>query len=121
MTFLVVSACSIPQKFLSEMTRIIVAEDSNVFTSDDPQRGLRRALHIDVEICRSMEDLQAANELSDEPCDVEISNINLPEPRMAQQPGIPDRPQYPDDHLHRDFPEQLRAKLLAKDNRSIIF
>ena len=41
--------------------RILVAEDSNVFTSMIKQR-FRELLEIEVEICRSFEELQVANE-----------------------------------------------------------
>lgn len=57
--------------------RILVAEDSNVFTSMISTR-LKELLGIDAEICRTFEDLQAANELSSEPVALAISNINLP-------------------------------------------
>lgn len=57
--------------------RILVAEDSNVFTSMITQR-FREALEIDVELCRSFEELQLANEKSDTPIRLAISNMNLP-------------------------------------------
>ena len=57
--------------------RILVAEDSNVFTSMIKQR-FRELLEIEVEICRSFEELQVANERSDEPIRLAISNMNLP-------------------------------------------
>ncbi len=46
--------------------RIVEAEDSNVFASMIRQR-MRELLELDVEICRTFEDLQAANELDGEP------------------------------------------------------
>ena len=57
--------------------RVIVAEDSNVFTSMIRQR-IKELLEIDVEICRDFEELQKANEKSDVPIRLAISNINLP-------------------------------------------
>jgi PleD family two-component response regulator len=57
--------------------RILVAEDSNVFTSMIKQR-FRELLEIDVEICRNFEELQLANEKSDVPIRLAISNMNLP-------------------------------------------
>ena len=57
--------------------RILVAEDSNVFTSMIKQR-FSEMLEIDVEICRSFEELQLANEKSDVPICLAISNMNLP-------------------------------------------
>jgi len=57
--------------------RILVAEDSNVFTSMIKQR-FQEALEIDVEICRNFEELQMANEKSYVPIRLAISNMNLP-------------------------------------------
>jgi len=57
--------------------RILVAEDSNVFTSMISQR-FKELLQIDVEICRTFEELQIANEKSDQPIRLAISNMNLP-------------------------------------------
>jgi len=57
--------------------RVLVAEDSNVFTSMISQR-FKELLQIDVEICRTFEDLQVANEKSDQPIRLAISNMNLP-------------------------------------------
>ncbi|MBP1850931.1 response regulator [Rhizobium halophytocola] len=57
--------------------RIIVAEDSNVFTSMISTR-LKELFELEVEICRTFEDLQVANEMADEPITLAVSNINLP-------------------------------------------
>ena len=57
--------------------RIILAEDSNVFTSMISQR-FKELLDIEVEICHSFEEMQIANEKSDEPIRLAISNMNLP-------------------------------------------
>src|SRR5690606_6844785 len=57
--------------------RIIIAEDSNVFASMISQR-MKELLEIDVEICRDFEELQMANERSDEPIKLAVSNVNLP-------------------------------------------
>ncbi|MDI6837369.1 MAG: two-component system response regulator, partial [Rhizobiaceae bacterium] len=76
MTFLGISGMQYTGESFPD-ARIIVAEDSNVFTSMIRTR-LKELFNIDVEICRSFEDLQAANELSDEPVTLAISNINLP-------------------------------------------
>lgn len=57
--------------------RILVAEDSLVFTSMISQR-FKELLNIDVEICRNFEEMQQANEKSDEPITLAISNMNLP-------------------------------------------
>lgn len=57
--------------------RIIVAEDSNVFSSMIGQT-LKENFDIDIEICRSFEELQLAFEYNDRPITLAISNINLP-------------------------------------------
>ena len=57
--------------------RIILAEDSNVFTSMIGKR-LKELFDIDVEICRSFEELQLSYDKSTDPITLAISNINLP-------------------------------------------
>ena len=57
--------------------RIIVAEDSNVFTSMIGQT-LKENFDIDIEVCRSFEELQLAFEYNERPITLAISNINLP-------------------------------------------
>ena len=57
--------------------RILVAEDSNVFTSMISKR-LDELFGIDVEICRNFEDLELAYDQSAEKITLAISNINLP-------------------------------------------
>ncbi len=76
MTYLGVSGMQYSGEQFPE-ARIIVAEDSNVFTSMIRQR-LKEIVGIDAEICRTYEDLMMANELSEEPVTLAISNINLP-------------------------------------------
>ena len=57
--------------------RIILAEDSNLFTSMI-QSALKEMLGLDVEICRNFEELQLLYEKTSEPITLAISNINLP-------------------------------------------
>ncbi|CAN7320231.1 response regulator [Rhizobium rhizogenes] len=57
--------------------RILLAEDSNVFTSMISAK-LKELLDIDIEICRNFEELQLAYDKSSEPIRLAISNINLP-------------------------------------------
>ncbi|QND47475.1 response regulator [Rhizobium lusitanum] len=57
--------------------RILLAEDSNVFTSMISTK-LKELLDIDIEICRNFEELQLAYDKSSEPIRLAISNINLP-------------------------------------------
>lgn len=58
-------------------TRIVVAEDSNVYTSMISKR-LDELFGIKPIICKSFEDLQLAYDKSVEPITLAISNINLP-------------------------------------------
>ena len=57
--------------------RILLAEDSNVFTQMVSMR-LKELLGVSVEVCRNFEELQACYEHSAEPVTLAISNINLP-------------------------------------------
>ncbi|MHB0951877.1 MAG: response regulator [Allorhizobium sp.] len=94
--------------------RIIVAEDSNVFTSMIRTR-LKELFNIDAEICRTFEDLQAANELSDEPVTLAISNINLPGAENGEALEYLVDLNIPTVVFTGTFQEQMREKLLAKD------
>lgn len=57
--------------------RIILAEDSNMFTSMI-RSALKEMLGLDVEVCRNFEELQLLYEKTSEPITLAISNINLP-------------------------------------------
>ena len=57
--------------------RIIVAEDSNVFSSMISQR-MKELFGITVEICRTFEELQLAYDRSTDQITLAVSNINLP-------------------------------------------
>lgn len=57
--------------------RILLAEDSNVFTSMIGAR-LKELFGIEVEICRNFHELEEAYDRSSEPVTLAISNINLP-------------------------------------------
>ncbi|BCH59238.1 response regulator [Agrobacterium vitis] len=94
--------------------RIIVAEDSNVFTSMITQR-LKEIFNIDAEICRTYEDLMAANELSDEPVTLAISNINLPGAENGEALEYLTDLNIPTVVFTSTFHEKTREKLLAKD------
>ena len=94
--------------------RIIVAEDSNVFTSMIRTR-LKELFNVDAEICRTFEDLQAANELSDEPVTLAISNINLPGAENGEALEYLVDLNIPTVVFTGTFQEQMREKLLAKD------
>ncbi|WP_313060411.1 response regulator [Agrobacterium cavarae] len=58
-------------------TRILLAEDSNVFTQMIGAR-LKELLGLTVEVCRNFEELQECYEHSSEEVTLAISNINLP-------------------------------------------
>lgn len=94
--------------------RIIVAEDSNVFTSMISTR-MRELFGINVEICRTFEDLQAANELSEDPVTLAISNINLPGAENGEALEYLIDLNIPVVVFTGTFQEQTREKLLAKD------
>ncbi|MBA3042208.1 MAG: response regulator [Alphaproteobacteria bacterium] len=94
--------------------RIIVAEDSNVFTSMISTR-MRELFGINVEICRTFEDLQAANELSEEAVTLAISNINLPGAENGEALEYLIDQNIPVVVFTGTFQEQTREKLLAKD------
>lgn len=57
--------------------RILLAEDSNVFTSMVSTR-LKELFGIEVEICRNFEELEVAYDRSADKVTLAISNINLP-------------------------------------------
>jgi PleD family two-component response regulator len=94
--------------------RIILAEDSNVFTSMIRQR-LKEIFSIDVEICRTHEDLMMANELSQEPVTLAISNINLPGAENGEALEYLIDLNIPTIVFTGTFQENTREKLLAKD------
>ncbi|WP_137130143.1 response regulator [Rhizobium sp. FY34] len=94
--------------------RIILAEDSNVFTSMIRQR-LKEIFDIDVEICRTYEDLMMANELSDDPVTLAISNINLPGAENGEALEYLVDLNIPTIVFTGTFQEHTREKLLAKD------
>lgn len=94
--------------------RIILAEDSNVFTSMISQR-LMEIFDIDVEICRTHEDLMMANELSDDPVTLAISNINLPGAENGEALEYLVDLNIPTIVFTGTFQEHTREKLLAKD------
>ncbi|MDO1584389.1 response regulator [Rhizobium oryzicola] len=94
--------------------RIIVAEDSNVFTSMIRQR-LTEIFGIDPEICRTYEDLMMANELSETPVTLAISNINLPGAENGEALEYLTDLNIPTIVFTGTFQENTREKLLAKD------
>ncbi|KPF47044.1 response regulator [Rhizobium sp. G187] len=94
--------------------RIILGEDSNVFTQMIRQR-LKELMGVDVEICRTFEDLQMANELSDAKVDLAISNINLPGAENGEALEYLIDCNIPTVVFTGTFVDEMREKLLAKD------
>jgi DNA-binding NarL/FixJ family response regulator len=94
--------------------RIIVAEDSNVFTSMISKR-LKELFDIEVEICRSFEDLQVSYDKSSDPITLAISNINLPGAENGEALEYLVDLSIPTIVFTGTFHESMRDKLMAKD------
>lgn len=99
---------------LLEKYRIIVGEDSNVFTSMIRQK-LKELFNIDVEICRTFEDLQQAYELNPEPITLAISNINLPGAENGEALNYLVDLSVPTIVFTATFQDSIREGLLAKE------
>lgn len=97
-----------------EKYRIIVGEDSNVFTSMIRQK-LKELFSIDVEICRTFEDLQQAYELNPEPITLAISNINLPGAENGEALNYLVDLSVPTIVFTATFQDSIREGLLAKE------
>ncbi len=94
--------------------RILLAEDSNVFTSMISKR-LKELFDIDVEICRNFEDLQVAYDKSFEPITLAISNINLPGAEKGEALEYLVDLSIPTIVFTGTFHEGLRDELIAKE------
>ncbi|WP_037075630.1 response regulator [Rhizobium mesoamericanum] len=94
--------------------RIILAEDSNVFTSMIGKR-LKELFDIDVEICRNFEDLQLSYDKSTDPITLAISNINLPGAENGEALEYLVDLSIPTIVFTGTFQEGMRDKLMAKD------
>ncbi|WP_337266664.1 response regulator [Oryzifoliimicrobium ureilyticus] len=94
--------------------RILVAEDSNVFTSMISQK-LREFFDIEVEICRNFEQLQLAYDKSTQPITLAISNINLPGAENGEALDYLLDLSIPTIVFTGTFQESTREKLLASD------
>ncbi|KQV83185.1 response regulator [Rhizobium sp. Root1220] len=94
--------------------RIILAEDSNVFTSMIGTR-LKELFDIDVEICRSFEELQLSYDKSTDPITLAISNINLPGAEDGEALEYLVDLSIPTIVFTGTFQEGTRDKLMAKD------
>jgi PleD family two-component response regulator len=113
MTFLGISGMQYSGESLSG-SRILLAEDSNVFTSMIGKR-LKELFDIDVEICRNFEDLQLAYDRSTDPITLAISNINLPGAENGEALEYLIDLSVPTIVFTGTFHEETRDKLLTKD------
>lgn len=94
--------------------RIILAEDSNVFTSMISTR-LKELLDIDVEICRTFEDLQLSYDKSTQPITLAVSNINLPGAESGEALEYLTDLSIPTIVFTGTFQQGMRDTLLAKE------
>ena len=113
MTFLGISGMQYSGQSLAN-SRILVAEDSNVFTSMIGTR-LKELFGIEVEICRNFEELQLAYDQSGEPVTLAISNINLPGAENGEALEYLIDLSIPTIVFTGTFHEDTRDKLLSKD------
>ncbi|NTH45726.1 response regulator [Agrobacterium rhizogenes] len=94
--------------------RILLAEDSNVFTSMISTK-LKELLDINIEICRNFEELQLAYDKSSEPIRLAISNINLPGAEKGEALEYLIDLSIPTIAFTGTFLEGMRDELIAKD------
>lgn len=113
MNFLGISGMQYSGELL-EKYRIIVGEDLNVFTSMIRQK-LKELFNIDVEICRTFEDLQQAYELNPDPITLAISNINLPGAESGEALNYLVDLSVPTIVFTATFQDSIREGLLAKE------
>ncbi len=113
MTFLGISGMQYSGQSLAS-SRILLAEDSNVFTSMIGTR-LKELFGIEVEICRDFEELQLAYDRSPEPVTLAISNINLPGAENGEALEYLIDLSIPTIVFTGTFQQEMRDKLLAKD------
>lgn len=95
-------------------TRIVVAEDSNVFASMIRTR-LKELFDIDVSICRNFEELQLLYDKSSEPITLAISNINLPGAESGEALDYLIDLSIPTIVFTGTFQASTREQILAKD------
>ncbi|MEZ2127191.1 MULTISPECIES: response regulator [unclassified Sinorhizobium] len=113
MAFLGISGMQYSGESLAD-ARILLVEDSNVFTSMIGKR-LKELFNIDVEICRNFEELQLAYDKSSEPVRLAISNINLPGAERGEALEYLIDLSIPTIVFTGTFHEGMRDELIAKD------
>ncbi|NTJ42154.1 response regulator [Agrobacterium larrymoorei] len=97
-----------------EDTRILLAEDSNVFTQMIGAR-LKELLGLTVEVCRNYEELMECYEHSTEKVTLAISNINLPGAENGEALNYLIDLSIPTIVFTSTFHEDTREKLLTKE------
>lgn len=97
-----------------ENTRILLAEDSNVFTQMIGGR-LNELLGLSVEICRNFEELQECYEHSSEEVTLAVSNINLPGAENGEALEYLVDLSIPTIVFTSTFHEDTREKLITKE------
>ncbi|MGV1905167.1 response regulator [Agrobacterium cavarae] len=95
-------------------TRILLAEDSNVFTQMIGAR-LKELLGLTVEVCRNFEELQECYEHSSEEVTLAISNINLPGAENGEALEYLVDLSIPTIVFTSTFHEDTREKLITKE------
>ncbi len=95
-------------------TRILLAEDSNVFTQMIGAR-LKELLGLTVEVCRNFEELQECYEHSTEQVTLAISNINLPGAENGEALEYLIDLSIPTIVFTSTFHEDTREKLITKE------
>ncbi|MDQ1185825.1 MULTISPECIES: response regulator [Agrobacterium] len=95
-------------------TRILLAEDSNVFTQMIGAR-LKELLGLTVEVCRNFEELQECYERSTEEVTLAISNINLPGAESGEALEYLVDLSIPTIVFTSTFHEDTREKLITKE------
>lgn len=95
-------------------TRILLAEDSNVFTQMIGAR-LKELLGLSVEVCRNFEELQECYERSSEEVTLAISNINLPGAENGEALEYLVDLSIPTIVFTSTFHEDTREKLITKE------
>ena len=113
MTFFGISGMQYSGQSLAD-ARILLAEDSNVFTSMIGTR-LKELFGIEVEVCRNFEELQLAYDRSPEPVTLAISNINLPGAENGEALEYLIDLSIPTIVFTGTFHEGMRDQLLSKD------
>lgn len=94
--------------------RILLAEDSNLFTSMIGAR-LKELFGLEVEVCRNFHDLEEAYERSTEPVTLAISNIDLPGAEQGEALNYLIDLSIPTIVFTGSFHEQTRDQLLSKE------